>query len=96
VFAERLGQFRVLSGPPHLLRPSFATNAVRRGVSPLVLIRPSRHCYIKTTLVYARASSLDDLVTALDKMPWSLIAGHQRGGCGLLEAPQGTTLSRAR
>lgn len=68
MFPERLGQSRLLPAPPRVLRHSFATKAVRSGVSPFVLMRLLRHSDIKTTLVYVHASGFDDLAAALDRM----------------------------
>ena len=51
-----------------VLRHSFATKAVRNGVSPFVLIRLLGHTDIKTTIRYVHASGFDDLAAALDKM----------------------------
>ena len=55
-------------GTPHVLRHSFATKAVRSGVSPFVLMRLLGHSDIKTTMRYVHAGNFDDLAAALDKM----------------------------
>ena len=68
MFPERLGQLPVLPAPPRVLHRSFTTKAVRRGVSPFVLMRLLGHSDIKTTSVYVHASGFDDLAAALDKM----------------------------
>ena len=68
VFPERLGQSRLLPAPPRVLRHSFATKAVPKGVSPFALMRLLGHSDIKTTLVYVHASSSDDLAAMPDKM----------------------------
>ena len=68
MFPERLGQSRLLPAPPHVQRRSFATKAVRSGVSTFALMRLLGHSDIKTTLVYVHASGFDDLAAALDKM----------------------------
>ncbi|MCJ7619193.1 MAG: site-specific integrase, partial [Anaerolineae bacterium] len=78
VFPERLGHSRLVPVSPHVLRHSFATKAVRRGVSPLVLMRLLGHSDIKTTLVCVHASSFDDLAAALDKMDWLRPRGCRR------------------
>jgi len=63
-YARRAG----IEGTPHVLRHSFATKAVRNGVSPFVLMRLLGHSDIKTTMRYVHATSFDDLAAALDKM----------------------------
>ena len=63
-YAKRAG----IVGTPHTLRHSFATKAVRSGVSPFVLMRLLGHSDIKTTMRYVHASGFDDLAAALDKM----------------------------
>jgi len=68
VFPERLGLSRLLPAPPRVLHRSFPTKAVRRGVSPFVLMTLLGHSDIKTTSVYVHASGFDDLAAALDKM----------------------------
>lgn len=50
----------------HTLRHSFATNAVRAGVSVFVLSTILGHADIQTTMRYVHANDFDDLAAALD------------------------------
>lgn len=63
-YAKRVG----IVGTPHMLRHSFATKAVRSGVSPFVLMRLLGHGDVKTTMRYVHANGFDDMAAALDKM----------------------------
>ncbi|TKJ29701.1 MAG: integrase [Chloroflexi bacterium B3_Chlor] len=65
---KRYSERADIVGTPHVLRHSFATKAVRSGVSPFVLMRLLGHSDITTTMRYVHASSFGDLVAALDKM----------------------------
>ena len=65
-YAKRAG----IAGTPHVLRHSFATKAVRNGVSPFVLMRLLGHSDIKTTERYVHAASVDDMAAALGRMDW--------------------------
>lgn len=63
-YAERVG----VVATPHVLRHTFATRAVRSGVSPFVLMKLLGHADVQTTMRYVHARDFDDLVAALDKM----------------------------
>lgn len=63
-YAKRAG----IVATPHVLRQSFATKAVRSGVSPFVLMKLLGHFDLKTTIRYVHANSFDDVAAALDMM----------------------------
>lgn len=63
-YAKRAG----IIGTPHTLRHSFATRAVRSGVSPFVLMGLLGHSNIETTMRYVHANGFQDMAAALDKM----------------------------
>ena len=65
-YAKRAG----ISGTPHTLRHSFATQFIRDGGSVYTLKRILGHSDIKTTERYIHAASVDDMAAALDKMDW--------------------------
>ena len=49
-----------------VLRHSFATKAVRSGVSTFVLMTLLGHADLKTTMRYVHANDFEDLAAALD------------------------------